>query len=651
MSVIKYRPEVDGLRTVAVIPVVLFHLGLPWLPGGFVGVDVFFVISGYLISSIILKEQAADTFTFSGFWMRRIRRILPAMLAMLIATSLAGYFILWGPSWKGLGDQVIAAIGIYANFEMWQLSGGYWGPAAENAPLLHTWSLSVEEQFYLFYPLLLLTLLKFTPKRVFPLILAGSIFSFGIGVYATTHHPNVAFYFLPTRAWELAAGCLLAIFERSRGPAPKGNISRTLAFTGLFLIGAGYCLTKGADDFPGFWALLPVIGTVLVIRFSGGEKCLAGGLLSWAPVVYIGKCSYSLYLWHWPVIVLGAALKLKYPELVNLGTIIVMITLLTLASYYFIEKPTRKMTRILPAVICALIVSIGLAIFLLRADYKYDFSRFAPVQSFNPSYDLAPVRTKAGGSGMSGIIMEKRPPELLEAYKDSGVVKRYGADLPEIVVLGSSHGLMWSKVIDEVAEELGRSISFFTARATVPLIEFPIKEKATTFFTVGEKRVFDHNRLAQLKAWRPKLVIIIDRWSIRENIEAYPAMLEYIKDCGAHVLFVEQPPEIEIGDTTAPLFVAYLCEGLEEGMPEQTFLEGHQLDEVVEGNEQLERLAASYPYVDVLSVHDLFPIHGNQVLVRDQDQILYLDRDHISYNGALRAKGRLKVKIKAILDE
>ena len=166
MSAIKYRPEVDGLRAVAVIPVVLFHLGASWIPGGFLGVDVFFVISGFLITSIILKEQAAGTFTFSGFWMRRVRRIMPAMLTMLIATSVAGYFLMFGPSWKSLGNQVFSALGLYANIEMWMLSGNYWGPAAESAPLLHTWSLSVEEQFYLFYPLLLLILLKFAPKRV-----------------------------------------------------------------------------------------------------------------------------------------------------------------------------------------------------------------------------------------------------------------------------------------------------------------------------------------------------------------------------------------------------------------------------------------------------------------------------------------------------
>lgn len=197
MSAIKYRPEVDGLRAVAVIPVVLFHLGALWVPGGFVGVDVFFVISGYLITAIILKEQSAGTFTFRGFWMRRVRRILPAMLAMLFVTGVASYFIMFGPAWKGIGEQVVSAIFIYANVEMWQLAGNYWGPAAENAPLLHTWSLSVEEQFYLFYPLLLLLLLKFVPKRTFALVLLGTAFSFAVGLYATKHSPSAAFYFLP----------------------------------------------------------------------------------------------------------------------------------------------------------------------------------------------------------------------------------------------------------------------------------------------------------------------------------------------------------------------------------------------------------------------------------------------------------------------
>jgi peptidoglycan/LPS O-acetylase OafA/YrhL len=643
MSAIKYRPEVDGLRAVAVLPVVLFHLGLPWIPGGFIGVDVFFVISGFLITSIILKEQAAGTFTFSGFWMRRVRRILPAMLVMLFVTAIASYSIMFGSAWKRIGEQVLSAIFLYANVEMWQLSGNYWGPAAENAPLLHTWSLSVEEQFYLFYPLLLLTLLKFTPKRVFPLILAGSIFSFCIGVYATTHHPNAAFYFLPTRAWELAAGCLLAIFERSRGPAPKGNISRTMAFAGLSLIGAGYYLIQGSDGFPGFWALLPVVGTVLVIRFSGGEKCLAGGLLSWAPVVYIGKCSYSLYLWHWPVIVLAAAFELKGSGAVSLPWIVGLIIGCTFLSYQFIEKPTRKMADVLKPVTVALIASIVMAVVLIRADYNYDLSRFSAVKSFNPSYDVVPFAPEPS-EGVVGLIKTKRNPGQFSAYAKDGILKQYGEGAPDIVVLGSSHALMWSKVIDELSEELGLSVSFFTARGTASFIEIPVKERAMGIFTAEQKKVFDTNRLEKIKKWSPSLVIIVDRWSVRYDLNRYQDMLDYIRDCGSEVLFFEQPPEVEVGDYSVPLFVAYQTSELTD-LNSQTLIHAHRPEEVKQGNQRVKELSEANAWVHYLSLYDLFVNEERKVLVRDQGEIFFLDEDHISYSGALRGKELIKSAI------
>jgi peptidoglycan/LPS O-acetylase OafA/YrhL len=644
MSAIKYRPEVDGLRAIAVIPVVLFHLGASWIPGGFVGVDVFFVISGYLITSIILKEQAAGTFTFKDFWMRRIRRILPALLAMLFATSVASYFMMFGPVWKGIGQQVFSAIFLYANIEMWQLSGNYWGPAAENAPLLHTWSLSVEEQFYLFYPLLLLILLKFTPKRVFTLILCGSVLSLAICVYATEHHANAAFYFLPARAWELAAGCLLAVFNRSRGPAPTGNISRTLAFTGLLLIGAGYCLIQGAKGFPGFWALMPVVGSVLVIRFSGGEKCLAGRLLSWSPVVYIGKCSYSLYLWHWPVIVLAAAVELKQPGSVNLPIVVAFIVVFTLLSYHFIEKPTRKMAGVMKPVILGLVASIALASFLMNADYNYNLSRFAPVQTFNPSYDVSPIASVVNQDSQQIVVRSAHQPEQLIAYAKDGILRQYGGETPDIVVLGSSHALMWAKVIDEIAEELGLSVSFFTARGTPPLIEFPVSGKPAYKFNAEQKKVFDETRLAKIKEWSPQLVIVVDRWSLRTDIPAYDELLHYIKDCGSEVLLLGQPPEAEVGDYSVPLFVAYQTAAAPD-FAKQTLIHSHRVNEVAIGNERVESLSTTSDFVHFLSVHDLYIGGKSEVLVRDGDQVLYLDEDHLSYAGALRGKERIKSKI------
>lgn len=644
MSTIKYRPEVDGLRAVAVIPVVLFHLSAAWIPGGFAGVDVFFVISGYLITSIILKEQAAGTFTFKNFWMRRVRRILPALLTMLIAASVAGYFLLFGPSWQGIGDQVFSAIFLYANVEMWQLSTDYWGPAADNAPLLHTWSLSVEEQFYLFYPLFLLVLLKYIPKRAFACVLAVSAVSFAIGVYATSHSPSAAFYFLPTRAWELAAGCLLAIFERSRGPAPKGNISRALGAAGLGIIFVGYYFIQGADGFPGTLALMPVVGSVLVIRYAGGEKCFAGSVLSSPPIVYIGKCSYSLYLWHWPIIVLAAASELKRPGSVNLPIIVAFIVVSTLLSYHFIEKPTRKMAGVMKPVILGLVASISMAGFLMKADYNYDLSRFAPIQTFNPSYDVSPIASVVSQDSQQIVVRSAHQSDQLIAYAKDGILKLYGGKTPDIVVLGSSHALMWAKVIDEIAEELGLSVSFFTARGTPPLIEFPISGKPVSKFNTEQKKVFDETRLAKIKEWSPQLVIVVDRWSFRTDIPAYAEFLYYIKDCGSQVLFFGQPPEAEVGDYSVPLFIAYQTAATPD-FAKQTLIHSHRVNEVALGNESVESLAVTSDFVHFLSVHDLYIGGNNEVLVRDGDQILYIDEDHLSYAGALRGKELIKSKI------
>ena len=640
MSAIKYRPEVDGLRAVAVIPVVLFHLGASWVPGGFIGVDVFFVISGFLITSIILKEQAAGTFTFSGFWMRRVRRIMPAMLAMLIATSVAGYFLMFGPSWRSLGNQVFSALGLYANIEMWMLFRNYWGPAAESAPLLHTWSLSVEEQFYLFYPLLLLILLKFVPKRVFTLILGGSALSLAIGVYATTHSPSAAFYFLPPRAWELAAGCLLAIFERSRGPAPKGSISRTLALTGLLLIGAGYYLIQGADGFPGFWALLPVVGTVLVIRFACAEQCLAGRILGWAPVVYIGKCSYSLYLWHWPVIVLAVALKLKYPEMVNLWGIVTAMTVLTLISYHFVECPTRRMKRILPLVLVGLAISVAFAVFLRQAKYTYDLSVFAPVEAFGSVYDVVPFPPEVGES-IEGVITQDRDPAQYSAHANDGIIRQFGGETPSVVVLGSSHGLMWGRTIEEICQELELTVSFYTARATPPWISLPVVAAPSRFFTAEQKVTFDTKRLENIKAWSPEVVILIDRWSSRGDPFEHVDLLQYFESCGSQVILVGQPPELSTGNMSIPLLMAYQYSA-SENPPPQALLEAHNQEAVDQANSRIRELSESFEFCYFVGVQDLFEIEGEHVIVRDGDDVLYIDDDHLSQAGVQKAKNRLK---------
>ena len=648
MSVIKYRPEVDGLRAVAVIPVVLFHLGALWVPGGFVGVDVFFVISGYLITAIILKEQSAGTFTFRGFWMRRVRRILPAMLAMLFVTGVASYFIMFGPAWKGIGEQVVSAIFIYANVEMWQLAGNYWGPAAENAPLLHTWSLSVEEQFYLFYPLLLLLLLKFVPKRTFALVLLGTAFSFAVGLYATKHSPSAAFYFLPPRAWELAAGCLLAIFERSRGPAPGGGISRSLAAAGLGLIIAGYFTIQGADGFPGFLALMPVVGSVLVIRYAGSEKCFAGSILSSSPMVYVGKCSYSLYLWHWPVIVLAAALEFKYPGSVHPVAVIAVVGILTLASYYFVEKPTRRMKGVLYPVAGGLIVSLGMAMTLQREEYDYDLSVLEPIKAYSSTYDIAPY-PPTEELDRNGIIRLPTAEEQLTAYKEGALIRNYGNSNPEVVLIGSSHGLMWAPVIDEVCRDLEVSVGFMTVRSIEPIIHIPPVAQKDRIFSAEQRLIYDSQRLEKLEFWRPKLILISDRWAVRDQFERYKPMLEAFEKLGSKVIFIEQPPEIEVGDVSVPLYMAYKLNGVVPEEESLTYLPLHNETERLARVEELQDLSDEYSFVATLTVDDLYFAGENKVLVRAGGKVMYVDEDHLSYWGARRASSRFREAIRSLL--
>ncbi len=200
----------------AILPVVAFHLRAKWLPGGFVGVDVFFVISGYLITSIILNDHAKNALTLRGFWLRRVRRIMPAMLVMLLASLVAGYFILIGANWASLGWQSISTLLLSANLLVWDLTRGYWGHAGETLPLLHNWSLSLEEQFYLFYPFFMLAGLRWFPKKLLPCLAGIFIVSLALCIIGTLRYPAATFYMLPTRAWELAGGCLLGVFAQRK---------------------------------------------------------------------------------------------------------------------------------------------------------------------------------------------------------------------------------------------------------------------------------------------------------------------------------------------------------------------------------------------------------------------------------------------------
>ncbi|HEY8581046.1 MAG TPA: acyltransferase, partial [Beijerinckiaceae bacterium] len=302
-AAVAYRPDIDGLRAIAVLAVVIFHARLGVLPGGFVGVDVFFVISGYLIASIILKEEAEGRFSLARFYERRIRRIFPALFVVVAASAALGALVLTPIDYVAFGRSAVAALAFYSNI-YFNRQAGYFAPDAETQPLLHTWSLGVEEQFYVVAPFVLLALQRRAGRWRGPIFAALFAASLGVSAWGVEREAQWAFYLPHARAFELMCGVALAM---GLVPAVRDrNMREALAALGMALILGPILLFSAATPFPGFAALAPALGTALLIHTSTpDDRTQIGAVLARRPMVFVGKISYSFYLWHWPLLAFG----------------------------------------------------------------------------------------------------------------------------------------------------------------------------------------------------------------------------------------------------------------------------------------------------------------------------------------------------------
>lgn len=612
---------------------------------------MFFVISGYLISLIILREQQQGIFSFNAFWTRRARRILPALASMVLACMIAGFFISMRFDWKALGEQGLSVFALIANIKMWKLAGNYWAPAAHETPLLHTWSLAVEEQFYLFYPLLLITILKFARKHAFRIILAGTLLSFMLGMLATQYKPAAAFYLLPPRAWELAAGCLLAIASHNRAAGfTKVPLASIYSLTGVVIIICSYLFIVEDRGFPGYQALFPVVGTIIIIAFTS-EQHLTGKFLASPPVCYLGKISYSLYLWHWPVIVYALIVKQQSQATVPLWVVVSLMLGLSVISYHFVEKTTRfSKNWAIPTAILTL-SSIAVSAGMYAWPIHYDFSCFAPVQWNGRLYDVTPVQKpwdEFMKQRMTGIIAPLRVPLMSREFADMGIVKSHGGQAPEIVVLGDSHALMWSSTIDRICQELGCSVSFFAADGTSPDIPVPAQRVATNYFTADEKFLFDNARLRILTQTKPTLVIISARYTGPEAGEVIENLLSIIAQSGAKCIIIEQPPMLPFGDKNALVYCAELTRKSSTALDTISMPLGEP-ENWRHGKLLIETAATKFPFARVLKIADLYLTAPEQVGLMDKRHVCYIDDDHLSEYGAVKAKDRIKTAMSQAL--
>jgi len=340
----RYRPDVDGLRAIAVLAVVLYHVHVPGFGGGFVGVDVFFVISGFLIGGIVFRDVAAGRYSFVTFYARRAKRILPALLCMILVVSLFALAMFEGDELRAFAKSDAAALIGGANIRYWALAH-YFAIEGRQEPLVITWSLGIEEQFYLLMPPLMLLLHRISPRTIVPAIALVSLLSLALSAHLTGSQPSAAFFLLPGRAWELGVGVLVALWQAQRHrPGPLRDAADPISLAALAAILGAIVLFHDTTRFPGLAALLPVLGTAALIVTATSR--VNRWLLAAAPMRFVGLISYSWYLWHWPPLILAGHALGREPAPVEYAVLVLVSFAVACLSWRYIERPFRRRTAI-----------------------------------------------------------------------------------------------------------------------------------------------------------------------------------------------------------------------------------------------------------------------------------------------------------------
>ena len=442
-----YRAELDGVRALAVFAVLLYHLEVSWISGGFTGVDVFFVLSGYLITGLIERQITNGDFRYREFFVRRVRRLAPALALVTIVTSFVAFFILTPRYLVPFANSVWVQPFALQNIHF-MVEGEYFDGAGTKL-LLHTWSLGVEEQFYLFWPPLLLFMLRF--KRGVALLtltlLICASFLLNLGVMEIS--PKASFFLLPTRAWEMGLGGLLALLHKEGRCVLKGNQSTIVAFVSLITLGAGFWWIDGSMRFPGWVALVPAVATFALL--SSIQHCdILRKTLSLRPIVFVGAISYSLYLWHWPLIVAAKFLDHDVTSMSTRFALIFLSFAASIGAYYLVETPIRRgkalTSRIeLFAVLGTYgVLSVAFSHFVTRTDglaFRYE----------EPTKSMLTASLNSDGDERCGFLFRALNPTKQVCKLEHGNGKR-------ILLWGNSHAGMWIGVFNELAVEHNASL-------------------------------------------------------------------------------------------------------------------------------------------------------------------------------------------------
>ena len=495
-----YRADIDGLRAVSILLVVGYHA--EFIPGGFVGVDIFFVISGFLITRIILTQVAAGSFSAMEFYGRRIRRIFPALVVVLAATYLLGWFVLLPEAFALLGNSMAAGVAFVSNlFQLTQL--GYFAPDAAENPLLHLWSLGIEEQFYIFWPPLLSLLFAARRRRLWIAAIAAA--SFAVSLLIFLGHKELSFYSPLSRAWELLAGGIIAnrFVERSEAEARSGRFDNLLAAIGLAAIIAAAIWLKKESLFPGLYALLPVLGAVLII--ISPTSAVNRILLASRPMVLIGLISYPLYLWHWPLLSYLGILRSGDPTLLEIWAAIILAFILAWATFRFVEIPLRRAPNVVPR-LCFGLLAVG-AVGILTATASGFGFRFAP-----EIRDIALVRPQ-NNAGLRDVCFSEAPgarlgPNCIEP-----------GDKPLVFVWGDSTAAALYPGLKKAQQSFAFRLAHFAAPACAPIL------------AIGSPcDAFNELVFGFIKSSAPQVVLLHAMWGNNNDLDKLTETIRKLRD-------------------------------------------------------------------------------------------------------------------------
>ena len=648
-----YRPDIDGLRALAIIPVIFFHLKIAGFSGGFIGVDIFFVISGYLITSIIVRELNENKFSLIRFWERRIRRILPVLFFIIIVTTIASYFITLFPTdFINYGQSLVAQSLFVINIFFMRI-GDYFAAPAETITLLHTWSLAVEEQFYVLFPILLYLIYKISKKFLLPTLITIGILSLTYSIYLVNINPNevfsipfiphiwggatnasAGFYFPLARAWELLAGGLLVI---TTWKIKNKSVAEILSMLGVLSILSTVFFVTDKSEFPGLIALAPVLGTLAIIVANTKHKTLVSQILSHPVLVWIGLISYSLYLWHWPLIVLSQQYLNTSLTQYQSGLLFVTTFILSIFSYHLIEKPFRNKTIIKKSwqifsfglFSTATIVILGVTIIS-----KDGFPNRAPEAARAialAASDTNPREYECYRNNYRQIFGEVEACTLGEKLSNENI---------SFVLWGDSHSNAIMPVFDKIATEEKIQGKFFTAAGCPPLVTENSLKKDPQCTTKGQMTI------NYIKDNNIKLVFLVSSWESyyphfdnegnHTISEALTETIDKISTSTQIVIMQRIPnqPEFDVRE----LFYDSIKTKI---LPTVYVYKTDYFELTKDSREAIKKLAKERNNISVIDPTNIY-CSDNICSVSQNKKIIYTNGNHLNTTGAMMSKELIK---------